>query len=168
MLDLILSRRSIRKFTAEPVSEEIINDILEAAMSAPSAGNEQPWHFVVIRDRSKMEEILVHHPNALALKSAAAAILVCADKNSNKFEIDYWIQDFAAATENLLLAAHFLGLGAVWLGVYPREERCAALKKVFGMPENIVPFSLVALGYPAEEKPPANRFRKDRIHLERW
>lgn len=168
MLDLILSRRSIRKFTAELVGDGILKDILEAAMSAPSAGNEQPWHFVVIKDRNRMEDILKYHPNALVLKNAPAAILVCADKNENKFEIDYWVLDCAAATENLLLAAHILGLGAVWLGVYPRKERCAALREIFGMPENIMPFALVALGYPAEEKPPANRFRKERIHLERW
>lgn len=168
MIDVILTRRSIRKYTDEPVNDGMLKDILEAAMSAPSAGNEQPWHFMIIRERSKLEEIIKYHPHALMLKNAPAAILVCADKNEDKFGIPYWAVDCAAATENLLLAAHFLGLGAVWLGVYPREERCAALRKVFAMPENIIPFSLVALGFPAEEKPPANRYRENRIHWENW
>ncbi len=164
----IMKRRSIRQYTNQTVSDEQIKILLETAMCAPSAGNEQPWHFVVIKDRQLLDEVPKYHPHSGMIKQASAAILVCADPNLNKFDVDYWVQDCAAATENLLLAVTELGLGAVWLGVYPRPERLAGLRQLFHIPEEVVPFALVPIGYPAEHKDPENRYREERIHLNCW
>ena len=166
-MEAILSRRSIRRYTLQSVSEETIRELLKAAMSAPSAGNQQPWQFVVIDDREILDEVPKVHPYSQMLKEAPVAILVCGDRQleTNK---GYWVQDCSAATENLLIAAHAKGLGAVWLGIYPREERVADIQKLLGLPEHIVPLALVSIGYPAEAKPPSNRYDAARIHYNRW
>lgn len=166
-MDAILGRRSIRRYTSKPVEGALVREILAAAMSAPSAGNEQPWHFIVITNRSLLDEIPKFHPYSTMLKEAALAILVCGDLNLEKYK-GYWIQDCSAATQNLLLAAHARGLGAVWLGIYPIEERVKGMRELMGLPDHVVPLSLVSLGYPAERKPPANRFREARVHDNRW
>lgn len=167
-LNAIFSRRSIRKYTAEPVPEQAIQEMLEAAMSAPSAGNQQPWHFVIINDRRTLDEIPSFHPHSLMLKEAQVAVLVCGDPKLEK-HIGYWVQDCAAATENLLVAAHAKGFGAVWLGVYPREDRVEGLRKLLNTPDGIIPFSLIPVGYPAETKPPRpDRYNSSRIHHNRW
>ena len=167
MIDAILTRRSIRKYTAEPVSDQLINKLLEAAMSAPSAGNQQPWHFIVIQDKNTLNKITEFHPHAQMLKEASAAIVICGDESLEKHK-GFWVQDCSAATENVLIAANCLGLGAVWLGVYPREDRVNNLRNLLGAPDNIIPFCIVSLGYPAEHKEPANRFDQNRIHYEKW
>ncbi|MGE5598615.1 MAG: nitroreductase family protein [Bacteroidota bacterium] len=167
-LDLILSRRSIRRYKPEPVPEEAIEAMLRAAMSAPSAGNGQPWRFVVLDDRRLLDEIPRFHPHAQMLKEAPAAILVCAAAGEARYAGKYWVQDCAAATENILLAAHVLGLGAVWLGVYPEEARMEGLRKLLAIPGEIVPFALVAVGHPAERQPPAERYDPGRVHRNRW
>ncbi len=163
----ILSRRSIRRYTKEPIPDEVIKELLEAAMSAPSAGNEQPWHFVVITDRELLDEIPKIHPYAQMLREAPVAILVCGDRNLQKYE-GYWVQDCSAATENILIAVHAKGLGGVWLGVYPLEDRVNGIRKLLGIPEDVTPFSIVSIGYPAERKPPANRYNAERVHKNRW
>ncbi len=165
--ETIVTRRSIRKYTAEPVSEELIKKLLDAAMSAPSAGNQQPWHFVVVTDRAVLDEIPKVHVHAQMVKGAPLAIAVCADTAAEKHK-GFWIQDCAAATQNILLAAHALGLGAVWLGVHPRDERVAGVSKLLGLPANVVPLSLISIGYPAEEKPRADRYDEARVHRNRW
>ncbi|MGQ9609399.1 MAG: nitroreductase family protein [bacterium] len=166
-MEAILSRRSIRKYTNEDVSEEIVKELLEAAMSAPSAGNEQPWHFVVIRDRKILNEIPNIHPYSGMLREAPLAILICGDESLQKYK-GYWVQDCSAATENLLIAINAKGLGGVWLGVYPVEDRVNGIRKLLDMPNNVIPFSLISIGYPAEQKPPANRYNSSRIHYDRW
>ncbi len=166
-MEAILSRRSIRRYTEQAVSEEIIKELLEAAMSAPSAGNEQPWHFVVIRDRDTLSEIPRFHPYSQMLKSAPLAILVCGDKRLEKYK-GYWVQDCSAATQNILLAAQAKGLGAVWLGIYPVEERIIGLRNLLGIPEEVTPLSLISIGYPAEQKPPSDRYNASRVHHDRW
>lgn len=166
-IEAILSRRSIRKYTEQPVSEDEIKTLLEAAMSAPSAGNEQPWHFVVIRNRGTLDQIPTIHPHSSMLKEAPLAIVVCADLNLEKHK-GYWVQDCSAATQNLLIAARALGLGAVWLGVYPRDERVQGIKKLLGLPEPVVPLCVVSIGRPGEEKPPAARFDAQRVHYGQW
>ena len=163
----ILTRRSIRKYKPQAVPDEIITELLTAAMCAPSAGNEQPWEFVVINDRKLLDRIPEFHPYATMLKEAPVAILVCGDLKREKHK-GYWVQDCSAATENMLIAVNEKKLGAVWLGIYPREERVAGLRKLLGIPENIVPFSLIAIGYPAEVKEPADRFDPSRVHQNRW
>ena len=166
-MEAILSRRSIRKYTKKNVPKKLINKILEAAMSAPSAGNEQPWHFIVINNIQILSEIPTFHNHAEMLKEAALGILVCNDKNMEKHK-DMWIQDCSAATENMLIAIHANGLGAVWLGVYPRKERIDGLINLLNIPNHIIPFSLVSIGYPAEQKPKTNRYNKSRIHYNKW
>ena len=166
-MDAILSRRSIRKYTEQPVSDEAIEGLLKAAMSAPSAGNQQPWQFVVIRERGILDEIPKYHPYSAMLKEASVAILICGDLKSEKHK-GYWVQDCSAATQNLLVAAQAKGLGAVWLGVYPREDRVDGIRKLLGLPEQIVPLSLVPIGYKGEEKPPANRYDPSRVHNDGW
>ncbi len=166
-MNAILSRRSIRRYTDQPVSDETIKKLLEAAMSAPSAGNEQPWHFVVIREREILNEIPSFHSYSGMLRDAPVAILVCGDEEIQKYK-GYWVQDCSAATQNILIAVQAKGLGGVWLGVYPVEERVAGLRKLLGIPENVIPFALISIGYPAEEKPPADRHDASRVHHDRW
>jgi len=166
-LDLFHARRSIRKYTAAPVGDGDVQQLLEAAMAAPSAGNEQPWHFVVIRDRALLAAVPGFHIHARMAPDAAVAILVCGDPTLEKHP-GMWVQDCSAATENLLLAATAKGLGAVWCGVYPRQERVEGFSKLLGLPANIVPFSFVPIGHPDESKPPAGRFNAERVHRDRW
>jgi nitroreductase len=166
-LTTLYSRRSIRLYTSKPVATDALQDILKAAMCAPSAGNERPWHFIVLTDRAILEEIPKFHPYAAMLKHTHTAVLVCGDVTLEKHK-GYWVLDCAAATENMLLAAHAKGLGAVWCGVYPTEDRVLNLQKLLHLPEHVVPFSLVPLGFPAEEKKPVERFDTSRIHDNRW
>lgn len=163
----ILARRSIRRYTGEKVNGEAIQKVLEAGMAAPSAGNQQPWHFIVLDDRTVLDAVPEHHPHSSMIREAPVAILVCGDISAEKHQ-GYWVQDCAAATQNMLLAVTDLGLGAVWLGVYPREDRVRGLRGLLGLPEHIIPFSLIPIGRPAEEKPPAGRFDSGRIHYNRW
>jgi nitroreductase len=167
VMDAILKRRSIRKYSGKPVNKSDINLLLTAAMYAPSARNEQPWQFVVIDDRGLLNRISEVHPYASMLPGAAMAILVCGDE-SLELSKGYWPVDCAAATQNLLLAAQALGLGAVWLGVYPRQKRQSAIREIFDLPSHIQPFSLISIGFPAEQKVIPDRFKADRIRWNEW
>ena len=164
----LFSRRSIRKYTSAVVSEAAVKEILEAAMSAPSAGNQQPWHFVVIDDRQILDRVPEFHPHSLMCREARLAILVCGDPSLEK-HAGYWVQDCAAATQNLLLAVHAEGLGGVWVGVYPREERVIGFRKLLNIPEHVVPFAVIPIGHPAEQKPPRpDRYNEARVHKNAW
>ena len=167
VIEAILTRRSIRKYSREKVTDNQIEIILKAAMYAPSAMNQQPWHFIVIDDHKKLNLIMEVHPYSNMLKEAGLAILVCGDERL-QLSKGYWMVDCGAATQNLLLAAHGIGLGAVWLGVHPREERKSGIRKIFHLPDHIQPFSLISIGYPAEEKPVPQRFKPERIHKNQW
>jgi len=165
--DPILTRRSVRRFTAQDVEEKDVRKLLEAGMCAPSAGNERPWHFVVIKDRATLEGVMEFHPYAKMLKECAGAILVCGDPSLEKYP-GFWVQDCSAATENILLMAVQLNLGAVWLGMYPIEERVKGLRRLVGVPEEVIPFSLIPFGHPAEERKLIDRFDPERTHREKW
>lgn len=167
MDDPVLSRRSIRRYTGDPVGEETVERLLRAAMAAPSAGNQQPWQFVVLRDRETLHAITGFHPYARMLSSAPVAVLVCGDPTACKWP-QMWEQDCSAATENLLIEAEHLGLGAVWLGVHPLQERVEGVRALLGIPESVVPFAIVPFGWPAEHKEPSDRYDIDRVHVERW
>ena len=167
VIDALLKRRSIRQYSIKPVDKSEIRLMLKAGMYAPSARNEQPWHFMVIDDRGLLLQIREVHPYASMLSGAALAILVCGDENL-ELSKGYWPVDCSAATQNILLAAHALGLGAVWLGVYPRQERQSAINKIFELPSHIQPFSLISIGHPAEEKGIPDRFKEDRIRWNEW
>ena len=161
-LEAIFSRRSVRRYQDRPVPEELERKLLAAGMNAPSARNQQPWQFVVIDDRALLTEIGEINPNAKMAQQAPLAILVCGDLGLEK-SAGYWVVDCAAAVENILLAAHALGLGAVWTGVYPRQERMDGLRRLVGLPEAIMPHSLIVVGYPAEQPPPQDRYLADRV-----
>ena len=166
-MDPVMARRSIRKYTEEPVSDDQVRRLLEAAMAAPSAGNQQPWHFVVVRDRGLRERVPGIHPYAEMVRQAPVAILVCGDPTLEKHK-GFWVQDCSAATENILVEAVQLGLGAVWLGIHPVEERVEAFRLAFGLPKHVIPLAMIAVGHPAEQKPPADRFDPARVHHDRW
>ncbi len=167
ILEAIFSRRSIRKFTPQLLSDDQINDLLKAGMYAPSARNEQPWHFVLIQDKNLLQDISRVHPYAKMLKEAPLAILICADEKLEPIP-GYWALDCAAATQNILLAAHGMGLGGVWLGIYPREERMKDIKELTKLPEHIHPVSLIGIGFPAEIPTHPQRFKTDRIRYNTW
>lgn len=166
-LEAIRTRRSIRKFTNQKIDEEIITKLLEAAMYAPSARDTQPWHFIVTDKKEILHMIPRIHPHANMVYDASLAILICGDTTIENIE-GYLAINCAAATENLLLAAHDLGLGTVWLGVYPRKERMEGLSKLFELPKKIIPVALVAVGYPDEKIETPERFIKTRIHFNKW
>lgn len=166
-MEALFARRSVRKYTGRPVPDEAVEYLLRAAMCAPSAYNEQPWHFVVLRDRLLLNKIADFHPHAKMLYEAPLAIVVCCDRNLIKCEW-FWPQDCSAATQNILIAARAKGLGSVWCGVYPRQELVDGMSMLLNLPEHIIPFSLIAVGYPAEEKPPADRYDPSRVHYEGW
>jgi len=165
--EAIVTRRSIRKYTGDPISAETLDKLLEAGMCAPSAGNERPWHFIIVSERDTLDEIPLIHPYARMIKEAQVAILVCGDISLELYD-GYWVQDCAAAVENILIAANSMGLGAVWLGIYPVEERVIGFRKLFGIPANVYPFAVIPLGVPGETKPFANRFDKTRVRKEKW
>ncbi len=165
MLDAIFARRSIRQYTSEPVSETDIRKLLEAAMAAPSAADRKPWHFVVVTDRASLNALAEALPYGKMLSQAALAIVICGDPQISE---RYWVQDCSAATENLLLAATALGLGAVWLAVEPVQERRNAVAQVLGIPNNIGILNVVSIGHPAEEKEPRTQYDEERVHHSRW
>lgn len=165
VLDNIATRTSIRDYEARPVEKEKIEKMLRAAMAAPTAMNKQPWHFVVVDQRNVLDALAGANPYAKMLKKAPLAIVVCSntDKMIEGGGRDFWIQDASAATENLLLAAHAMGLGAVWTGAYPSEERCISISKVLSLPDNLIPLNMIVVGYPAEQPQPKQKFKEENI-----
>ncbi len=166
-LEAIHTRRSIRRYTSQSVEDELIQEILAAGMSAPSAGNQQPWQFIVITNKSVLEEIPHISPYAAMVREAPVAILICGDLKLERFK-GFWVQDCSAATQNMLLAAHALGLGAVWTGIYPMQDRVEGFKKLLRIPEDVIPFALIPIGYPAQQSRRENRLKEDRIHYNHW
>jgi len=163
----IFERRSIRRYTNQTVTEEQVKELLKAAMAAPSAGNGQPWEFIILRDKQMFEQIMEIHPYSKMLKEASVAIVVCGN-TMHEYMGPYWVQDCSAATQNILLMAQHMGLGAVWLGVYPSLERLEELKKLLEIPEKVSPLNIISIGYPAEIKGPEERFTETKIHYDRW
>lgn len=164
-IDNLFARRSIRKYTDEPVREEHILLLLKAGMAAPSASNLKPWHFIVITRRVLLNKLADIMPYGKMLAHAPLCISVCGDLGINE---RYWVQDCSAATENILLAATGLGLGAVWLGVYPRPERLDPVREALNIPEGIMPLNLLAIGHPAEMPPPRTQYEESRVHRDIW
>ena len=163
----ILTRRSVRSYKKRKIPENKIQELLKAAVSAPSAGNEQPWHFILIDKRDILDEITNFHPHSKMLLQAQFAIIVCGDTDLEKFK-GYWMLDCSAATQNILLAARALGLGACWLGIYPRMERIKALKEMLKTPENIIPFAVISIGYTDKDQNTVERLDEFRIHKNKW
>ena len=168
LLEGLLTRRSVRVYDPnQKVDSQTLGQILNAAMHAPSAMNKQPWHFVVVDKPATLQQMMDSHPYASFLKEAGTAIVLCADLN--EAYKDYAPVDACLAGQNLMLAAHGLGLGTCWCGVYPEEERMTAFSEILKLPEHILPIALIALGYPAEEpQQPTNRYQADKIHTNTW
>jgi nitroreductase len=167
-MEALLTRRSVRHYEDRPVPAEVVREILDAAMHAPSADDEEPWQFVAIDDRRILEAIPGIHPWAQMARDAPLAILVCGDERL-ELARDFWVQDCSAATENLLLAAWERGVGSVWTGIHPERDRERAFRRLLAIPDHVVPFALVVLGYPA--RPPVasvDRYREDRVHNNGW
>lgn len=164
-LDVILTRTSVRAYQKKDVEAEKITILLKAAMAAPSAMNRQPWRFVVIRSSALKKEIAEKLKNAWMVGDAPLAVVVCGDmsKRIQGDGADFWVQDLSAATENLLLAAHAQNLGAVWCGLYPSKERSEIMRKLLGLPENLVPLNVIAIGYPAAAQTPKNKWNESLI-----
>ena len=170
VINAIMTRTSIRAFLDKPVSDETVDLLLKAAMAAPSAKNQQPWAFIVIKDRDLLEKLGASLPNAKMTATAPVAVVICGtlDKALPGEAREYWIQDAAAATENFLLAVHALGLGAVWTGVHPISERIGILKNALKLPEGVEPFCLIPFGWPAVPAEPKDKWDPAIVHQDTW
>lgn len=176
----IMQRKSVRAFTDEPIPAAYMEAMLKAAMAAPTGSNIQPWHFVVLTDKSKYEQVFENNFNMRIFKSAAAVVVFCADTTVTRPPRDNpdgapvtrpngtWRDDLGACTENFLLAAESLGLGAVWTAAYPYSERYASMKRELGLPDPVLPYCAVAVGWPANDEQPKDKWKPDRIHYGQW
>lgn len=169
-MDNILTRTSVRAYTSDTIPDAQLERLLRAAMAAPSAGNKQPWRFVVIKEKATLRAISSRLHTMTMAQDAPLAVVVCGDMQATfpGEGLDYWVEDASAATENLLLAAHAEGLGAVWCGIYPMQERVAFLRELLSLPEHIVPLNVVPIGHPAEQPAVKDKWRPEYIHHETW
>jgi len=167
IFETILNRRSIRKYTQQKVSDAQLEELTKFGMYAPSAVNKQPWHFIIFRNDNTINKLTEVHPNASMLNDASAGILICFDEKLQHDE-GYGPIDCSAATQNMLLAAHGMELGACWIGIYPRQNRIDTLQKAFNLPEHVIPFAVISVGYPDQKRNKPERFDKERIHYESW
>ena len=171
VLDNIMTRTSIRQFTAEPVPQDVVEQLLRAGMAAPTAMNSQPWEFVVLNDRDTLDRLAGKLRYAKMLERAPLAIVVCArttflDREGRERENIFWVDDCAAATENILLAAHALGLGAVWTAA--KDDRGAIVRDALGIPEGYATLNVIAIGYPAENPAPKDKWKPEKIHWNKF
>ncbi len=167
ILEGILTRRSIRKYTDKVIDRNTVEELVRYGMYAPSACNTQPWHFVLLNDPELFKKIMEFQPHTQMLSHAQWVIAVCGDEQLAHTP-EYWPVDCAAATQNILLAAHGMGIGSVWLGIYPRPDRVLAMKNLLNLPEHIHAFSLISIGYPDQQIPQPDRSQPSRIHLNKW
>ncbi|WP_022666299.1 nitroreductase family protein [Desulfospira joergensenii] len=167
LFEAIHTRRSIRKYQDREVPFDLIKKILAAAMMAPSTGDARTWHFILVTDPDKKARIREVHPYVKMVTKAPLGILVCGDLSREKFP-GFWPQDCSAAMQNLLLAAHASGLGAVWTGIHPIEDRITRFKEIFDLPDHIHPLGLAVIGWPAQERTAEERYTEECIHHNRW
>ncbi len=165
LLDLMYERRSIREYTDEPVDDEQVEAMLKAAMAAPSAQNLKPWHFIVVRNRQVLDELAEVHKYAYMLEQAPLAIVVCGDQEVSK---KHWVEDTCAATQNLLLAATALGLGGVWISLYPKKKYQKFARNVLDIPDHVGVLCVLAVGQPAEKKKSRTQYDPECVHNEAW
>ena len=166
-MEALYTRRSVRKYKNQQVPLEIIKEAVKAAMYAPSARNQQPWEFIIIDKKELLDSVPTFSPHAAMSKGAPAGVLICFNKEYESAE-GFFPQDLGAATQNLLLALHANGLGAVWTGVYPREDRVAGFVKMFNLPETVIPYAFIIIGYPEKKTDPVDRYKADRVHYNKW
>ena len=166
-IEAIMTRRSVRQFTDAEVTDDQLDILMRAAMAAPSAGNQQCWRFVVIRDAETRARLAAATPYGTPMGRASLGIVILADTTVETFPGN-WCNDCAAAAENLLLAAHATGIGACWLGVYPGDERERAVAEIVDSPEWLRPFCMIAIGHPQAPGPEVDRYRADKVRVDRW
>lgn len=161
----LMTRTSVRAYTDETIDKPTIEKLVRAGMAAPTAMNRQPWHFVVVTDKATLAGLSQANPYAGMAAKAPLAIVVCGDmhKVGDGESAQYWIQDCSAASENILLAAHALGLGAVWTGTYPGAYRCTAVSKVLRLPAHIIPLNTIVVGHPAEDVTPKDKWKPENV-----
>ena len=165
----LVGRRSIRRYEDRPLDDATVQALLEAAMAAPSAVAKDPWRFVVVQDKAMLARLAAGLRNGRFLADAGLGIVVCGDLSAaHDQQESYMLQDCSAAIENILLAAHMLGLGACWLGAHPRQSRVSHLRGVLGIPESITPVSAISVGYPAQTKEARTRYHEGWVHREKW
>ncbi|WP_171593551.1 nitroreductase family protein [Marinifilum caeruleilacunae] len=169
-LEIIHQRKSVRNYTDEKVSKEQLENLVKAGMAAPTAVNKQPWAFIAIDDRSTLDQLGDALPYAKMTKKASAAIIVCGDlsKALQDWEQEFWIQDCSAATQNILLAAESMGLGAVWTAAYPAKDRMASVVEILQLPEHIVPLNVIPIGYPTGVEKPKDKWKPENLHWQKW
>lgn len=168
-LEVIFSRRSIRKYTDQVVTESEIRDILEAGMAAPSAVCKDPWRFVVVTDKETRREISNCLPNGKMLANASVGIVVCgALEEAHASELSYLLQDCTASIQNMLIAVNKIELGACWLGVHPREDRILKIREILGIPDKIIPLSILSIGHYVKKEESRTRYDKNKVHYEKW
>jgi len=166
-MDVVATRLHVRRYSNQIIGKDTVRALLEAAMAAHSEGDERPWHFVVVKDLATRKRIVETHPTAHLVVQAPFVILVCGDTALQKHP-GFWVQDCAAATENILIKAQALGLGAMWFGVYPVEGRVRHIRNVLELQPTVIPFSLTTIGYPAEHNGLKCQYDESRVHLDRW
>ncbi len=167
-MNSIFERRSIRRYQKKAIPDETLRTILRAGMYAPSAGNEQPWEFIIIRSREMLQALCNAHPHAKALLSCDTAIALCGNLSRQKYSVQYWILDCAMAGQNIMLEAHELGIGSVWLGVYPCEYRTENIAHILNVPKDVIPLGIIALGYIEEALKVPERYCEGKVHWEKW
>lgn len=169
-LKTIHSRKSVRHYVEKKVTKDQLMTVVKAGMAAPTAGNKQPWSFVIIDDRTMLDTLAGLMQFGKMLKQASAAVVVCGNpERSFPGEMSaFWVQDCSAATENILLAVESMGLGAVWLGVYPGEARIKQVQQILGIPEKEIPLNIISIGYPKGDEKPKDKFNEKQIHWNKW
>ena len=166
----IMTRTSVRSYSDREISGNQVDSLLKAAMAAPTAGNKQPWRFVVIKDKKILSYIAENNKSMTMMENAPLAIVVCGDTTASfpGQGREYWVQDASAATENLLLAAHDMGLGAVWCGVYPIDDRVREFSALLNLPPEILPLNCIAVGYPNAPSSPKDKWKPEYVRYNRW
>ena len=166
--DVIMSRASVRSYLDKPVEDEKIDKLLHAAMAAPTAIDKRPWHFIVVTEKEMLKKLADASPNAKMVATAPLAVVVCGDmsKENDDWTKDFWIQDVSAASENMLLQAHAMGLGGVWTAIWPSVERGAAVSSLLETPEHIIPFATLVFGYPSSPSQPKDKWDEFNVSYE--
>jgi len=168
-ISVIHSRKSVKSFTGATISTENLNKIIRAGMAAPTAVNKQPWSFVVVTERKKLDALAAGLPNARGIAKAGAVIIVCTEpEKANLHNKDFAIIDASLASENILLATEAMGLGGHWTASYPYEDKMKHVRTVLGIPTNVIPLNVILVGVPTGEDKPKEKYQKDKIHWGKW
>ena len=169
VLENILNRKSVRNYIKDKqITDEQLEKILRAGMAAPSARNMQPWEFIVVKDKSILKSLADKSPYGKMLEDAACAVIVAGNLDKTEGKNDFWTQDTSAATQNMLLEIEALGLGAVWIGGYPKEDRVNMIREAAGLPDNVIPLNIISIGYPAGKEKPKDKWNPENIHYDKY